>query len=313
MSMNWQADLEVFVGKSFETEYNNRMRKFDPILGEVMTDNHFYQLRDSGGYGELKLYDGTTLSNGELARGFNTIITPQEYENTIAVKYKDSKIDKSGTCKSVGSRLGLGAYMTVYRHVLRYFENAANIKTKGGDGKPWAAEDHPIASKGGDGLVFEADPEAGTYSNKHALALNGSNVRKIRAIANRTVTPDGNPALVNLNMMLVSPELEETAAKMFGVENKYIPKENPDDNTNAANPNADMTYLVVGGGAEGLGAKDWALCDSRLMKELFKLVYITKPKVLTTDTDNPLIKKFTAYMDFAIGHGDARMIHFSYN
>ena len=313
MTMKWQADLEVFVGKAFETEYNNRMRKFDPIVGEVVTDSHFYQLRDSGGYGELELYDGTTLNEGELARGFNTIITPQEYQKTIGVKFKDNKIDKSGTCKRVGTKLGSGASMTVYRHVLRYFGNAATAKTKGGDGKAWAADDHPIASKGGDGLVFDADTEAGTYSNKHALALNGANVRKIRAAADRLVTPDGNPALVNLNMLLVPPELEETAAKMFGVENKYIPKENPDDSTNAANPNADMTYLVIGGGNEGLGAKDWALCDSKLMKELFKIVYITKPMVLPHETDNPLIKKFTAYVDFGIGHGDARMIHFSYN
>lgn len=313
MQIKWASDLEVFVGKAFENEYNNRIRKFDPIMGEVVTDSHFYQLRDGGGFGELELYDGTTLREGEMARGFNTIITPKEYEKSISVNYKDAKIDKSGSCKSVGRKLGYAASMSVYLNVLRYFGNASTVKTKGGDGKPWAAADHPVASKGGDGLVYQADPEAGTYSNKYALALNGSNIRKIRSDSNRLVTPDGVPALVNLDMLLVPPELEETAAKMFGVENKYIPKENPDDATNAANPNSDMKYLVVGGGKDGFSKNDWALCDSSLMKELFKIVYITKPKVLTAELDNPLKKRFTAYVDYGIGHGDARMIHFSYN
>lgn len=313
MTMQWKADLEVFVGKAFEIEYENRLNKFSKIMGEDTTDSYFYQLRDSGGYGELVEYDGSNLNKGNLARGFNTIIKPQEFALTIPIKYKDAKIDKSKTCSSVGKRLGQSAAMSVYLNVLRYFGNAATMKTKGGDGQPWASDVHPVASKASDGLVFEPDPDSGTYSNKYSLPLNGTNVRKVRSQADRLVTPDGLPAMINLDILLVPPELEETAAKMFGVENKYIPKLNPDDNTNAANPNSDLMYIVVGGGSVGLGPKDWALCDSRLMKELFKVVYITKPRVIPAKLDNPLIEDFTAYTDYGIGHGDSRMIHFSYN
>ena len=68
---------------------------------------------------------------------------------------------------------------------------------------------------------------------------------------------------------------------------------------------------VVGGGEDGFTKKQWAVCDRRLMKELFMLVYITKPQVLQSQLDNPLIDMYTAYADFGIGWGDARQIIFS--
>ena len=225
--------------------------------------------------------------------------------------FKQAKIDKTGECQKVGSRLGDSAAMTVYAHALRIFANAFNADCKGGDGVSFASASHPVASKGSNGRSYIADTEAGTYSNLMTTALSVSAITKAQSDANRFVTPDGLPFLCDMNLLLVSPELEETAKKICGDGGKLRPMRDPSADTNAANPVYDLQYMVIGGGKDGFGAKQWAVCDAALMKELVKIVYITRPKVYQSQLDNPLVDLYSGYVDFGIGWGDARQIIFS--
>ena len=195
--------------------------------------------------------------------------------------------------------------------MLRTISRAFNPLFLGGDGKPWAAADHPIASKGSTGRQYIADPDAGTFSNLITTTLTVEHITDAQSLANRFVTPDGLPYLCEMDLLLVSPELEATAKKICGDNGKYRPTRNPDDDSNAANPVSDLQYMVIGGGSDGFTAKQWAICDKTRMKEIFKLVYITRPNVMQHDLDNPLKDAYTAYADFGIGCGDARPIIFS--
>ena len=96
-----------------------------------------------------------------------------------------------------------------------------------------------------------------------------------------------------------------------GDNGKFRPTRNPADNSNAANPLADLQYMVIGGGNDGFTAKQWAICDPALMREMVKLVYITRPTVMQTALDNPLKDLYTGYVDFGCGWGDGRQIIFS--
>ena len=195
--------------------------------------------------------------------------------------------------------------------MLRMFGNAFNGAFLGGDEKPWAATDHPCASKGSQGRKFIADPDAGTYSNLITTALSVSAITAAQAQAGRFTTPDGLPLAADFNLLLVSPELEAEAKKICGENAKYRPLRNPADDTNAANPVADLQYMVIGGGKDGFSKKQWAICDPIMMKEMVKLVYITKPMVEQHDLDNPFKDAYSAYADFGMGWGDARQIIFS--
>ena len=282
------------------------------IMGEVNSKSIDYELNGTGGYGELSEYDGTNLNMGVQKRGFRTIITPQEYQKSIPVGYKAAKVDKLGETKKVGTRLGDSAAMTVYLHALRMFGNAFNTKILGGDGVPWASEKHPVASIMDQNRRRIADPDAGYYSNLIKEELSVDAITKAQSMAGRYLTPDGLPFMCQFDTVLVSPELEATAKKIFGENQKLRPLRNPADDTNAANPvYDDMAYMVVGGGKDGFGPKQWAVCDRTLMKEVANIVYITKPMVMNTELDNPLIDMYTAYVDFACGWGDARPIIFS--
>lgn len=305
--LGWKTDNYKFVGKAFDMRYANRINTLAPLLGTKTTNSVDYELTGAGGFGEMQPYDGENVNKGSLKRGFKTIITPGEFSTSIPVGYKEAKIDKSGECRKVGTRLADSASMTVYMHVLRCFGGAWDPNAVGGDGKPWASAAHPVASRGSVGRRFIVDEDAGSYSNVMSDALSVAAITAAQSMANRFITPDGLPFLCEMDTLLVSPELEATAKKLCGDDARL----DPESAAHGANPVHGLKYIVVGGGEDGFTKKQWAVCDRRLMKELFMLVYITKPQVLQSQLDNPLIDMYTAYADFGIGWGDARQIIFS--
>lgn len=307
----WKDGNYAFVGKAFQYTYANRIKKLLPIIGEETGNSVDYEISGSGGFGEMEKYDGSNLNQGKESRGFKAIITPEEYTKTATVGYKEAKVDKSGECRKAGVKLGNSASLTVYLHVLRLFAHAFNPAYTGGDGKAFAATDHPVASKGSEGRKRIVDPDSGTYSNLITDALSVSAITAAQAKANRFITPDGAPFLCDMDTVVVSPELEATAKKLFGENSRLMPTMEPEADNHSANPIYGMKYIVLGGGNDGFTAKQWALCDSTLMKELVKIYYITKPEVLGGSLENPLIDPYTAYADFGVGWGDARQIIFS--
>ena len=309
MSFNtaWKTDNYKFVGKAFDYRYANRLNKLAPILGTKTTTSIDFELTGAGGFGEMQSYDGETVNKGSMKRGFKTIITPEEFSLSIPVKYKEAKVDKSGECRKVGTRLGDSAAMTVYLHTLRCLGGAFDTKRVGGDGVCWANAKHPVASKGSEGRKYVVDTEAGYYSNLITKELSVAAITDAQSAANRFVTPDGLPFLCELDTLLVSPELEPMAKKLCGDDARL----DPETAAHGANPVHGMKYVVVGGGSDGFGAKQWAVCDRTLMKDLFQVIYITKPTVIQSQLDNPLIDMYTGYADFGVGWGDARQIIFS--
>ena len=271
--LGWKTDNYKFVGKAFDMRYANRINTLAPLLGTKTTNSVDYELTGAGGFGEMQPYDGENVNKGSLKRGFKTIITPGEFSTSIPVGYKEAKIDKSGECRKVGTRLADSASMTVYMHVLRCFGGAWDPNAVGGDGKPWASAVHPVASRGSVGRRFIVDEDAGSYSNVMSDALSVAAITAAQSMANRFITPDGLPFLCEMDTLLVSPELEATAKKLCGDDARL----DPESAAHGANPVHGLKYIVVGGGEDGFTKKQWAVCDRRLMKELFMLVYITKP------------------------------------
>ncbi len=308
----WKTDNYKFVGRAFDYAYADRLNKLSPVVGEVEARSVDYELTGSGGYGEAPVYDGENLNEGSLHRGFKTIITPVEYTLSIPVSFKAARIDKIGETKNVVAKLSDSMALTVYLHVLRMFANAWNSdgRHNGGDGVPWASASHPVASRGSSGRSFVPDSDAGTYSNITTDAFSVAAITAAQARAKRFLTPDGMPFLCDFDTVLIAPELEEKAKRMFGENARIMPAADPESELNAANPVYGMRYLVMGGGADGFTAKQWAVCDRRLMKEAVNIVYNTRPTVMQSPQDNPLKDLYTAYADFGVGWGDARQIIF---
>ena len=307
----WKNDLYPLIDTTFDYEYKNRMNKLRQIVSEDDNQAIDYRMEGLGGYGEFTPYNGTTLVTGNQKRGFIKIISPAEYNNTIDIGYRYGKIDKLGEAKKVGSRLGYGGAMTVYMHVLRMFGRAFNSSYTGGDGKAWAATDHPVASKGDANGTSVIDTDSGTFSNLITKVMSVSAITEAQTIANRYTTPDGLPFMCDMDTLLVSPELEPKAIEICGKDGKIVPEMIPESAENGANPLYGMKYMCIGGGADGFTAKQWAVADRTLLREIAKIIYITRPTVMRAELDNPLLARSVGYIDFGVGFADARPIIFS--
>ena len=297
----WHNDLYPLVKKRFDLRYAKRLNVINRVCDVICQDDIDYRIEGVGGYGEMPVYDGTSVASADQKRSFITTVTPKEHALRVTCSYKKVKTDYSGEAKKIGTRVADSAYMTVLNEFYRLFGSC--FEKIGADGKPWASDSHPIS----------CDKDAGTYSNLINSALSVSAITSAQAKAARFVTPDGLPFACNFDLLLVSPELEAKAKEICGPISKLMPEKYPEEGAseNAANPIYGMKYLVVGGGNAGFTGKQWAIADSLMLSEVLKLVYITKPTVLVSPQDNPLITDYIGYVDFAFGFGDARPIIFS--
>lgn len=296
----WPQDLYPLVRKRFDLRYGNRMDIISQLCEVITQDSVDYRFEGVGGYGEIPEYDGANIASADQKRGFITTITPKEHALKVTMSFKKAKVDKSGECEKVGTRLADSAYMTVLNEFYRLFGDA--FTKIGSDGVAWASDKHRINSQTDE-----------TFSNIIHSNLSVAAITSAQTKASTFVTPDGLPFAGNFDLLLVSPELEPKAKEICGANSRLIPEKNPDADApfNAANPIYGMKYMVVGGGGVGLTGKKWALADSMLMPEILKLVYITEPTVLLSTQTNPLITDYIGYVDFGFGFGDARPIIFS--
>ena len=306
----WKNDLFPLIQKSFDYNYETFVNIFKQVMSEEDSKSIDYRMAGMGGYGELPNYDGANLAQLNNKRGFVTILTPQEKGAAIDLQIRYKNVDKSGEAKKIGKRAALSTSMTVYLACLRLFGRAYNANYIGGDGKSWAATDHPVASKGDANGVSIVDADSGTFSNLVTSRLSVAALTAAQTAANRFLTPDGLPFMCDFNnngILLVSPELEPKAKEICGADAKLL----PESSEKGANPVAGLKYVVVGGGNDGFAASQWAIADNNLLPEIAKIVYVERPTVLETNLDNPLIARYVPYTDFSVGFGDARPIIFS--
>ena len=278
---SWKDGNYNFVAAAFDYAYANRLKRIFPIMGQKKLDQACYALVEKNGV-SANLNHGNKDVDGE--NGFPTIITPEEFSLSESVGYKQAKIDKSGECSRVGKMLGNSAAMTVYMHALRMFANAFDKNHVGGDGKPWAAYNHPFGNRGG------------VYSNLLKEPLSNKAVWDAIEMAMHIPIPNGYPLDKKMTLLLVSPELEYKAKEICAENGVGVQK---------------LRYMVIGLGTDGFAANQWAICDPDMMQKTVSLCYMTKPTLFQTAVSNPAKDLYTAYVDFGCGWGDARQIIFS--
>lgn len=120
----WHNDLYPLVKKRFDLRYAKRLDLINRVADVICRDDVDYRLEGVGGYGELPVYDGTTVASADSKRTFITTITPKEHALRVTVSYKKAKLDYSGEASKVGTRLADSAYMTVLGEFYRLFAGA---------------------------------------------------------------------------------------------------------------------------------------------------------------------------------------------
>lgn len=292
--MTWADDMYPIVLKRFQDRLDKRgIQQVKSLIGFKALgegNGNVYAESGMGGYGLMALYDGSSIPEQNQKRGFKTTYTPKEYVGKATVTYKDAKADQSGEATKAGHKMADSARMTIVRGFYNLFGNGFNSAYTGADSKALFATDHPINSETG----------AATFSNLYTDTFSIAAITKMQTAAQRFKTFDGIDFDCEINLAIVSPELEPKAKEFFGDNAKLI----PESAENGANPVGDMKYVVM----KGFSAKQWAVADSELLKEYMKMVELTAPIVIPNKPDNPLIQEYVAYCDFTFGWSDARCI-----
>lgn len=272
--LTWADDLYPLVTKWFGDRLDKRTNLIGTVIGKESTKRIDVQEQGVGGYGYVPDYDGTTIPELNQKRGFKTIYTPKEKAAKATVHYKYAKVDMSGEAKKAGSRMADSLAMTQLRDFYNLFAYGFNSSYTGADGKSLFAADHPINNETG----------ADTFSNLLTDTFSIAAITKAQTNAQRFKTFDGLDFDCDMNLCLISPELEPKAKEFFGKEAKMI----PESAENGANPVYGMRYVVI----KGFTAKQWAVADAMLLKDYAKMVYITAPMVIPNKPDNPLIQEY---------------------
>lgn len=317
----FRSDDYIFVGKHFDYHMNRLLTKNGllRVLGTVDTTSVNYEITPRQGFGELPKYSGD-LNYVNPKRGFKVVIEPEEILGAYEMHDKAYRNDRSGELKRAGKQLAEAAEGTVANDALRLFGGSWTLT--GGDGKAWAATDHPNAGKYDEGRKYISDPDSGTTSN--IIARNGTQYELTTAgidagqvIASKFMNPAGMPYKGNYDLLLVSPDLVPQARKLLGDDKNVdlMPKKDPESAENMASSIYGLKWMCVGAGsgpnALGFKGKQWALVDSERLQETALIVYGKRPELKEGRPVNPYLKIFTAYADYGLGFADWRPILFA--
>ncbi len=300
-------------------QFKYAIKNFMAILSQIFTEDdqkvEDYRMSNLGGFGELPVSDGVVLDQMDAKRGFITKVTAQVRAGVATMTQHDADTNLLYNIRRIGNECADACNATVQLLMLRLFGRAFNGSYLGGDGKAWAATDHPAASKADENGASVADDSAGSYSNLIHDELSVEAIsRTAWGKARRFKTPAGLPLAVdfdNRGILLVAPEQAGEAAQICGKDGRLIPEKLPGSAENDANPTYGLKYLVVGGGDEGFADGEWAVADRFLLKQSLIMNYIRRPECREANIDNPYVLGMAPYVDCAAGFGDPRAIIFS--
>ncbi len=298
---NYYNDLYPIIKKRVETKIAEGEKLISTLISVENSKNVDFRIDDMGGYGMVPKIDGTTIQEVSQKRGYTTIVTPEERAAYVPITLKYANVDLSGEAKKVGNRLGESMKATIYNDFLLMFQRAFDTSYPFGDGLAWAATNHRQSS--------DASVTA-TYSNLITNALSITGIETADKLGARYKTTDGLPAGITYDLLLVSPELKTKAMELLGPTAELSPEELPETAENGANPFYKMRYFVLGAGASGFTAKQWALASSSVMKETCSLVYIQKPTVMK-QAQSPIVMNYYVYSDYNYGFAEPKAAIFS--
>lgn len=315
----WKTDFLPFIGETFKTSLKSK-KDFAAIFRMFKTKvnkSRYYDLRARGEVSVLPEKTGTGLPRLNSRRGFNTQLTSKPHVGAYEIIFESWLNDMSGEYDSAGEDIADAVYETEIEKILLAFGRITNSGYTYGDGKALAATDHPVASKGttAGSTTYEADSDAGTFSNYYYAPLTATNVSKLENRTLRIPTPGGRMWRGNYSLALVAPELETDAAEIWGKNNKLTPTKDPDSAENAANVASGYRYMVLGGGPESLGLgfkqKQWAIVDPEEFRRCSMLYYNVKPEVKEALSTDPYVRVFTGYVNMGLGFAEPRAIMYA--
>ncbi len=263
-----------------------------PMLFDVLTSVKAQeQFLSAGAMGNWKTYKGA-IEYDDLEKGYKTTITHEEFVSGFKIERKLVEDELYGLFMDRPRELGSSAMRTREAHAASVFNNAFSASYPGGDAVSLCNDSHPMSPT-----------NAAVQDNKGTLSLSYANVVTTRRLMREWKDDRGNLIPVTPDVLVVPPELEDTAFEIVKTAN--VP------NT------ADYRANFVSGFIRQVvvwdylsDANAWFTIDSMRMKQSLKwLDRVPVEFALDPTSDFRLESRWRGYMRYSYGWKDWRWVY----
>lgn len=287
ISEQWAELLEPGLRSIFDKQKDaiiaeSRIPTLFNVIGSTKAAEHFLGV---GGFGDWNAYDGV-IEYDDNAQGYKTTLTHEEYTKGFKVGRKLVDDDQYSVINPQPRGLALSATRTREKHAASVFNNAFSGSYLGGDSVALCGS-HPYSPV-----------DATTHSNAGSSALSYDVVVATKKLMRLFVDDRGEMITVMPQLLLVPPELEDTAWTIVNSMNK------PGTANNDANYVASQGWQVLVWDYL-TDANNWFMIDTAMAK--LHLMWLDRvPLEFTMDptSDFNLEAKFRGYMRYSYGWSD---------
>ena len=258
-------------------------------IGSTKAAEHFLGV---GGLSDYPEYKGA-IEYDDFDQLYKATLTHAEYVKGFKVERKLVDDDQYNIINTRPKQLALAAVRTKEKHAASVFNNAFSSSYVGGDAVSLCNDSHPLAPT----HTGDTVDNAGTYS------LSYDNVVTVRRVMREFTDDRGEVVGINPDVLLVPPELEETAATIWRTMNK------PDTTDAHANfVQGFLRQIIVWDYLTDANA--WFMLDSQLAK--MHLLWVDRVPLefeMDPTSDFRLEARFRGYMRYSYGWSDWRWVY----
>lgn len=289
----WAELLEPGLREIFFTQYEALVAESRlPMLFNVQSSSKA-QEHDLGvgGFGDWREYEGA-IEYEDNEQGFKTTYTHAEFARGFKVERKLVDDDQYNIISRRPAGLALTAMRTREKAAASVFNNAFSSSYTGGDSVALCSASHPYSPS-----------NASVQSNAGSTALSYDALISTRLLMREFKDDRGELTPVMPDLLIVPPELEETAFTIMQTTNKPGTADN-DANYARSRVNRFLVWDYL------TDANNWFLVDSRMMK-MFLNWFDRVPLEFAVDptSDFRLEARYRGYMRYSYGWSDWRFIY----
>lgn len=281
---NWPKLMEPGLREVWQNTKDGLTDYIPKFYGVHDTDRLVEHDYDIGSLGRLqKLSDVGQVPYGTFEKGFEKQYRQEEYVGGVTVPRLMAQTEQYGVIDDLVKKEALMTHTTLQEYAASPFNNAFSTGAYAGpDGAALCSTAHKLNDVGtADKVNFEA------------LALSSDNLFTVRRKMRKFVDDQGHLIGCNPNLLIVPPELEETA---YVITNSNLKSGTADNDANFMKGKFDVVvwdYLT--------DANAWFVADSKLMKLWLKWFWLQRPEFKSETDFDTLIAKYRVYTAFVNG------------
>lgn len=250
-----------------------------------------------GGMSDWEEYKGV-LEYDDPEQGYRTTLTHKEYAKGFKVERKLVDDDLYNIINARPQQLAMSANRTREKHAASVFNNAFSTSYTGGDGQPLCeSAGHPYSPS-----------NASTQTNEGSSVLSYDAVVETRRLMREFKDDRGEIVAINPDLILVPPELEETANAIVNTMQAGQPQK-PDvtDYHDSLVGRVGIRMLVWDYLTD---ANNWFVLDSALAKlHLLWLDRVEMEFAMDPTGGFDLEARYRGYMRYSYGWSDWRWVY----